>query len=181
METDIGIKKPKLYPLNSLEAVKDSASKLVSDEEGYVVVDKNYHRIKVKSPTYLKMSYLKNNNRLTRARVLEIIKENEEEEFLSYFPEYKQVFKVVKSDYYKFVARQKEIEKRVLELKKKYPNIKNFACKIGRAQNDYKTLAFMLYKGQVKNYKEYIESLSIRQLSDKIERYVNKKRGDKNA
>ena len=62
MELDIGIKKPNSYKLKSLDDCVNAVlnlNKNNSDEikqEGFVVVDKNYHRIKVKSPEYLVMS-----------------------------------------------------------------------------------------------------------------------------
>ncbi len=57
-DTDIGIKKPESYPLRSLEECLEAAKALnqTSDEvgaEGYVVVDKDFNRVKVKSPDYL--------------------------------------------------------------------------------------------------------------------------------
>lgn len=53
---DIGIIKPLSMKINSLEDCIEAAKKLNADElseEGYVVVDKDFHRIKVKSPVYL--------------------------------------------------------------------------------------------------------------------------------
>ena len=58
---DIGIKKPKAYPLGSLEQCLKAAAELnreCSDDisnEGFVVVDGSWHRVKVKSPDYLMM------------------------------------------------------------------------------------------------------------------------------
>lgn len=54
---DIGIHRPKEYPLRSLSQCIEAANKLnygLDDvrKEGFVVVDKNWHRIKVKSPEY---------------------------------------------------------------------------------------------------------------------------------
>lgn len=54
---DIGVQKPKEYLLHSLEDCIKAASELnrkgeAVRQEGFVVVDKNWHRIKVKSPEY---------------------------------------------------------------------------------------------------------------------------------
>lgn len=55
---DIGVQKPKEYPISTFEdaikaaaALNDNASHI--DAEGFVVVDKDWHRIKIKSPEYL--------------------------------------------------------------------------------------------------------------------------------
>ena len=57
-DDDIGIKKPMQYPLTSLEGAINAAIALNGGEdevekEGFVVVDKNWHRVKVKSPDYV--------------------------------------------------------------------------------------------------------------------------------
>lgn len=54
---DIGIHRPKEYPLHSLSQCIEAANELNRgldsvQNEGFVVVDKNWHRIKVKSPEY---------------------------------------------------------------------------------------------------------------------------------
>lgn len=96
LDIDIGIKKPKAYPLHSLSAVIEAAEHLnangnVVEEEGFVVVDKNWNRIKVKSPLYLQSHYLKGNIP-TIGRCIDIYLANEAEEYLTYFPEQKETF-----------------------------------------------------------------------------------------
>lgn len=97
VDMDIGIKKPKTYPLHSLDAVLKASEALnhndsnTVENEGFVVVDKNWNRIKIKSPLYLQSHYLKGNG-LTFKRCLEIYMSNEMDEYLSYFPEQKEAF-----------------------------------------------------------------------------------------
>ena len=58
-DIDIGIKKPKEYPLTSFEDAISAVNKLNAQAhskvgyEGFVVVDKYWRRIKIKSPEYL--------------------------------------------------------------------------------------------------------------------------------
>ena len=92
IEEDIGIEKPKLYNFNNLEEIIETAKKLTKNEEGYVVVDKKYNRIKIKSPQYLIAHYLIGNRNFNEKRILEIIKSGETQEILNYFPEYKKDF-----------------------------------------------------------------------------------------
>ncbi|MBO5440509.1 MAG: hypothetical protein J6A53_07640 [Clostridia bacterium] len=71
---DIGIKKPKSYPINSLEDCIKAAVELNKDcqaddeisNEGFVVVDKNWNRVKVKSPDYIMMHRLKHNDGISK-------------------------------------------------------------------------------------------------------------------
>ncbi len=62
IQEDIGLPEPKEFACKSLEECVAMAGRLnkgkTVDEEGYVVVDKDYHRIKVKSPVYVQMHHL---------------------------------------------------------------------------------------------------------------------------
>lgn len=89
LEVDIGIKKPNQYKLNNEEEVKNATSKLKLDHEGYVVVDRYYHRIKIKSPLYVKAHYMISSG-FNTGKIIDLIRENEQEEFLAYFPYYRQ-------------------------------------------------------------------------------------------
>lgn len=67
IKTNIGIQQPKTYPINSFERALAAAKELNHglsqvEAEGFVVVDKNWHRIKIKSPEYLAMHHVWNNN-----------------------------------------------------------------------------------------------------------------------
>ena len=57
IEVDIGIKKPIVYDFDSL----NSAAESLNDKfnfEGYIAIDKHNNRIKVKSPTWVRMKHL---------------------------------------------------------------------------------------------------------------------------
>ena len=100
IDVDIGIKKPYEYSLHSLDAVLSAANALninndkIIEDEGFVVVDNKWRRVKIKSPLYLSAHYLKG-NKLSFNRCLDIITHNEEDEYLAYFPEQKGAFDAV--------------------------------------------------------------------------------------
>ena len=101
-ENDYGFKTPKIYPLTSLEAAQKAAMVLPYTEEGYVVVDKFYNRCKIKSPEYVKAHYFRNNNVISKSRLIDVINSGEEAEFLIYCPEHKEIvekMKAVRRDY----------------------------------------------------------------------------------
>ena len=104
-EMDIGIPKPREFPFNTLEACIESAKQLSYNEEGYVVVDKNYNRVKVKSPLYVTLSHIAQGV-TTHGNIVEIIKRNEQSEFLTYFPEYRDIFDKILNRIEAFSARQ---------------------------------------------------------------------------
>jgi len=104
-DMDIGIAKPKTFPLRTLEACIESAKSLDRDAEGYVVVDQYYNRMKVKSPLYVALNYL-SQGVTTHGNIVEILLKNEQDEFLTYFPEYQKPFDDVMKNIESFIAQQ---------------------------------------------------------------------------
>lgn len=95
---------PKVFPLKSIDDCVKAAEKLDCNNEGFVVCDKNFNRVKVKSPTYVALHHMKNNNVLSYARGIEIVRGNELDEVLTYFPEFAEHLQKIKADYEAFVA-----------------------------------------------------------------------------
>lgn len=125
---DIGIQKPKEFPLNSLEMCVNTARTLPTDKEGYVVVDKYFNRVKIKNPAYVALHHLKNNGVPTISNLLGIIRKNEVEEFLTYFPECRSVVKQCKN---KIDLIFKEIENEIALLEnKQFSTQKDFAQEV---------------------------------------------------
>lgn len=98
-EEDIGIIRPKRYPLHSLNDCITAAAELNRNKdqctnEGFVVVDAAYNRIKIKTPEYVLLHHAVDNHTLSEKRALELL-ENEDfnkEAFLREFPEYTELF-----------------------------------------------------------------------------------------
>ena len=89
VDTYIGIDKPNEYPLSSLndcvravEAMNDGEM----EQEGFVVVDKNYNRIKIKSPQYFMYHRMSNNGAMTPKRLIEVVKIGETDKVIKVFP-----------------------------------------------------------------------------------------------
>ena len=112
LNIDIGVPKPKEYNFKSLDECIKMAQELPFSEEGYVVVDANWNRIKIKSPAYVAVHHLKNNGVVTKERIIELIRLNEHEEFLNYFPEYTENIENIKIKIEEFIKNMKSsIEK----------------------------------------------------------------------
>lgn len=94
------------FPLGSLEEVVATFSRLSPvDQEGYVVVDAAFHRIKVKHPGYVALHAMRDG--MGGRRVLELIRFDTTDEVLSYFPEYHKLIDPILS---KFNAMAKAID-----------------------------------------------------------------------
>ena len=83
---------PKIYNLKSLDECIAATQAMPWDEEGYVVVDKNFNRVKIKSPAYLLAHQLANNGNMSIRRAIDVYMAGECDEILAYFPEYKSAF-----------------------------------------------------------------------------------------
>jgi hypothetical protein len=79
--------RPKLYVFDTFDAMLETTKILPYNDEGYVVVDAQWHRVKVKSLKYLACHRLKGES-FTIKRAIELALLGEDSEFLSYFPEY---------------------------------------------------------------------------------------------
>ena len=82
-EVDIGIQKPASYPLGSLAECLSAAAELNREirsrdpdevaREGFVVVDADWHRVKVKSPDYLMMHRLRQIETVSKRSYVEML------------------------------------------------------------------------------------------------------------
>jgi len=94
---------PRVFPLKSIDECLAATKELPWDEEGYVVCDGNFNRIKVKSPAYVAAHNLKGNGVLSYARALELVRVNEIDEICSYFEEFRSELEECKSKFWKLV------------------------------------------------------------------------------
>ncbi len=92
LNVDIGIQKPREYPLSSLEECLLAAETLPYTEEGWVVCDKYFNRVKIKGVAYVAVHHLRGEGGLNNKRIIEMIKSNSLDDFLSVFPEYSDAF-----------------------------------------------------------------------------------------
>lgn len=82
---DTRIDNVKVYNFKSLEDITAAANELPDSEEGYVVRDKNWKRVKIKNPIYFMLHKIANNG---KPDFLQHVLEHNESELLAYFPEY---------------------------------------------------------------------------------------------
>lgn len=97
---------PKAYSFNSLDDCIKAAKELPWDEEGYVVVDKNFHRVKVKSQEWIRVHHIADNGNLSYEKAMEIIKANEIEEVVVYYPNLKDILLDLKHKYQELMAKE---------------------------------------------------------------------------
>ena len=144
LDINIGIQKPTEYKFNSFDDVINMSRLLPYSKEGYVVVDANWNRVKVKSPAYLAVHHLKNNGVISARRVIDIILKGEQSEVLSIFPEFTDYFNVASEIFYNFKA---ELEKNIDDFKNMtFESKKGFAMVASKTQ--LPDFFFQVYDGK---------------------------------
>lgn len=83
----------KVYHFTTLYEVVHSSLMMSDNQEGYVVRDDEWHRVKVKNPTYFLAHHLANNG---RPDFLDILLNGDVKEFLNYFPQYEKYIEEMK-------------------------------------------------------------------------------------
>ena len=164
------IKQPKSYSLSTLEDCIEAAKALNTDgkveNEGFVVVDANWNRVKIKSPDYVAMHHLANG--LSREDLLHIIRIGEVKEVLNYFPKYEMIIKEMARDYGSY---QRNLIKRNFAARKRWKELnqdrKSFAIEYSKKNfPEVFKLLDMDWK-----WNEYLKGLTDKQLLKNIDRY----------
>ena len=101
---------PKVFPITNVDECVKAAQELPDNEEGYVVVDRDFNRIKIKSPRYIQLHYMAGNQIWSPTRVMEIIRDNEISEYVAYFPKFKVAFDAIKAKYDSYARNLKDIQ-----------------------------------------------------------------------
>lgn len=90
--------KVKAFPLTTIAEIEASFREIdPMNQEGYVVCDSKYNRVKMKHPQYVVLHHMRGNGVPTAKRALECMLAGEHTEFLSYWPEWKDLFRRVEA------------------------------------------------------------------------------------
>lgn len=106
---------PKTYPLTTLDECVQASKELGENQEGFVVMDKFFNRVKIKSPVYVSLHHMRENGGLSLVRGVSVVLNGEVEEVLNYFPEYADHLKKIDADVKKL---REDLEKAWEEFKK---------------------------------------------------------------
>ena len=151
---------PKRYSYNSFEEMTEAAAALPYDEEGYVVCDKNFNRVKVKSLAYLQVHHLADNGNVSRDRMLTLIRTGEDGELLKYYPEYTEVFEEIRELWQNHLTKVEEIKVRAAELAKKSETRKDYAMEVLKAPKAMHPYFFCLLDGKEDRLEELMSKLT---------------------
>ncbi|HLO48593.1 MAG TPA: T4 RnlA family RNA ligase [Kamptonema sp.] len=155
------------YPLTSWTEVIKAAEQLdPMDSEGYIICDRNFNRVKVKSPQYVAISHLREG--FSTRRMIEIILTNEGEEFLSYFPEWTELYQKVKERYLSLIQEVEAVYRQQQHIE----NQKDFALAIKHLP--YSGILFSLRSGKITTVQEALRSATIQKVEELLGlEYIN--------
>lgn len=170
-DLDIGIRKPTQYPIHTLEDCVKAASNLPNDAEGYVVVDKYWRRVKVKNPIYLQLHRMVSNNQLRVKDILQMIFENDQEEFLSYFPEYRKAFEEVQASLDHMRERLEEVHKHIYIGEPVILTKKDFALKVMELDKENSSYYFRRYDDAEYTFRDWVTNMNKDSLVEKLKKY----------
>lgn len=105
VSVSLGIPLVKKYDLNATNVgvLLRTFEGMIWHDEGYVVVDANFNRIKIKNPAYVAVHHLK--GKTAEHNILTIVKTNEIEEFAATFPERREELFKLKENYDLLIAK----------------------------------------------------------------------------
>lgn len=151
-----GIAVPQRYDLNNEADYRQLVEQMPEGHEGVVVRDQYNERVKIKTLLYFQLHKAKNNGVITLDRIVDLIRANDHYEFLSYFPEYTDVFTRVKQQVDRTEGIKEKIVQDVAEWKLTNKDVyeqdermarKWFAQDLGRGA--YSALYFAAYDGHL--------------------------------
>lgn len=148
---------PKVFPLKTVDECVKAAKEMGTSEEGFVVVDKDFNRIKIKSPTYVELHHLHNNGCLSFSRAVEIVRNNEVSEMVAYFPEFAEQLEEISDVYRRMVEMLKNKVEALRKEVKNIPQGRERAEYIKKNFGPYFDLAFSICNGKHSSVEEWLE------------------------
>jgi hypothetical protein len=147
----------KSFPMHSFEEILKSCESInPMSEEGYVVCDSNFNRNKIKAPQYVAVAHLKDG--FSQRRLLDIVRANEEDEVISYFPEFKKDFEEITEKFRNLVSSINEVWEQI----KTIENRKDFAAMACKAICP--GALFSLKDGKVKSAEQFLKDMDVSRL-----------------
>lgn len=159
-----GILHPKEYNLNSEEEYRQLIEDMPEGHEGIVVRDGNGNRVKIKTPLYFQLHRQANNGKVSLEHIIDLIRENDTDEFLAYFPEMKSIFEDVRGRLERCNAKIVEVQAYADYWKENIGS--KFSKEIARKNyascnnHELKALYFKAYDG---NLREWVDKLTTKQ------------------
>jgi T4 RnlA family RNA ligase len=167
-----GLPVVKSYDLNNpnVDELINTFKDMPWSEEGYVVVDKEFNRVKIKNPAYVAVHHLK--SKTAEHNILTIVKSNEIEEFAATFPERREELYKLKKNYDALITKLITAWMELFDNRPKDDSAsekKQFAFSVFEVAKKYDLeqftgLFFALQNGKVTHIYEYMQNYDDKKL-----------------
>lgn len=150
------------FPLQSIEEVTKTFETMSPlSQEGYVVVDGAFNRVKVKHPGYVAIHHMRDG--FGPRRMLEVVRTGEHSELLAHFPEWRSAHDEIQVRYEALVGALEDAyaEHRGIEMQKE------FALKV--KDLPFSGALFMLRAGKTESVRKYLRDVNIKTLADYLD------------
>lgn len=180
---DDKISVPKSYMCNSIEEIQNAANQLTDNDEnfeGFVLCDKNFNRIKLKSAIYTNLFFIRGEGVFSNKKILKLIMDEQDDDVMAYFPEYREQFDRIRRGLSLFItllkknledgdklydSDKKEFAKNIKLYEHKDILFKAYGCNYWKQDDEFKA-----------NFlKTYIENISISKLLDCVDEQLEEK------
>lgn len=169
---NFGIYEPKVYHLSSLDDCISLVDEFTKDEEGVVVSDDNFNRIKVKSPEYLIAAHAANNGKLGLRTAIRLIREDKVDDFLAYAPMHRVKMEIIIAAYEDirdhFYDEFSKVRHIVWMPKKEFV----YGAQLAKLTKDGFNFAMWAYDHRENNINDYMNLLTERSLIQRIKERV---------
>jgi len=123
-----------------------------TEGEGFVVVDENYNRVKIKSPQYITLARMKQG--ISVKRMIDLMRANKHLEFIEKFPEYGAMHRKILAEYEEIV---RSLNKKWLEVKE-IDDRKEFALEAGKHR--LSGILFNMKDKKIRSIREGVDNIN---------------------
>ena len=165
------------YDLNkNIDSLVKTFENMPFSEEGYVIVDNDFNRVKLKNPEYVLVHHLK--DKLSFYNILGIIKNNEVEEFISTFKERENEILELREKYYGLIRALNHYWCVLYEFKPKNntkEERKNYATNVFKVCSEnnlmlFSNMFFSLIDGKTPSPEEYLKDFDNKRLYEHLKK-----------
>jgi len=162
---------PKTFSFSSQDETEEFAKQLKGlKSEGFVVVDANHNRIKIKGPDYVRLHHLKDVSTNSMKALIGIVRTGETSEVESYFEEYVPAMEAIKKIIEEFVS----LHEAAYEKLKNIVEQKDFALAVQAANIPNPGLLYSVRVGKADSIKHAMDELTEPQYIRAIKPLVEK-------
>ena len=159
-----GARHPRLYDFHNLNDCVAAAEKMDITQEGFVVVDQRFNRIKIKGDAYLAAHHLRGNNNFSTKRAIELWQNDSLDDFLAVCPEYYDDAKAIID---KINARVTSME-HTFNVAMELETDKDIALSLADRPTYEKAYVFSRRKGRHENAISFLKSMRAQNLADEL-------------